>query len=103
MYGLIPIIILFILLAITFFLGKGAMLIAGYNTMSKKDKEKYDEKALCHFMGWIMLLLAISMVFPVFGELLQNNILPIIGFSFIVIVILFMIIYLYAGNRFKKY
>ena len=33
-------------LGILFALGKGAFLIAGYNTMSEKEKAKYDEKKL---------------------------------------------------------
>ena len=31
--------------------GHGSWLIAGYNTASKKEKEKYDEKKLCRVMG----------------------------------------------------
>ena len=30
--------------------GRGSWLIAGYNTASKKEKEKYDEKKLCLVM-----------------------------------------------------
>lgn len=41
-----------------FSLGKGAFLIAGYNTAPKREKEKYDEKALCRFMGKLMFALA---------------------------------------------
>ena len=35
--------------------GRGAWLIAGYNTMSKAEKETYNEKALCRFVGWLMI------------------------------------------------
>lgn len=32
-------------------LGKGSWLIAGYNTASEKDRQKYDEKRLCRVIG----------------------------------------------------
>ena len=35
--------------------GKGAFLIAGYNTMSRKERAKYDEKAWCRCTGKIVL------------------------------------------------
>lgn len=41
--------------------GHGAFLIAGYNTASKKEKEKYDEKKLCRVMGTGMLGITILM------------------------------------------
>ena len=46
-------------LAVTFLSGRGSWLIAGYNTSSKKEKEKYDEKKLCRVMGWGMAVIAI--------------------------------------------
>ena len=49
---------LFLVLGLTFSRGKGAFLIAGYNTASKAEKARYDEKALCRFMGKIMFALA---------------------------------------------
>ena len=44
---------LFVLLGILFSRGKGAFLIAGYNTASAAERARYDEKALCRFMGWV--------------------------------------------------
>ena len=51
-------ILLFLTLAAVFFRGKGAFLIAGYNTASPEEKANYDESALCHCMGRLMLALA---------------------------------------------
>ncbi len=42
---------LFVGLGVLFSKGKGAFLIAGYNTMSKEKKARYDKNALCRFMG----------------------------------------------------
>ena len=42
---------IFVALAVTFFTGHGSSLIAGYNTASKEEKAKYDEKKLCRTFG----------------------------------------------------
>ena len=45
-----------------FFLhGKGACLIAGYNTMSKKEQEQYDKDKLCRSTGYSMLIIRIAL------------------------------------------
>ena len=49
------IIVLFNVLGIYLSTGRGTFLIAGYNTMPKEEKEKYDAVALCKFMGKMML------------------------------------------------
>lgn len=50
---------LFFILAIVFFFGKGSWLIAGYNTASKENKAKYDEKKLCKVMSGCMGFIAL--------------------------------------------
>lgn len=45
-----------------FFLhGKGACLIAGYNTMSKKQQEQYDQGKLCRSAGYSTLIIGIAL------------------------------------------
>lgn len=55
---------LFAALSIVLLLGKGSWLIAGYNTASKEEKEKFDERKLCLVvgvgMGFIALLLFVT-------------------------------------------
>ena len=41
-----PLVLLFLILGILLWNGKGAFLIAGYNTSSKEEQSKYNEKAL---------------------------------------------------------
>ena len=50
--------------------GHGANLIAGYNTASKKVKEKYDEKKLCRVLGGGLLAIAFLLPFSVLGQAL---------------------------------
>lgn len=49
------VIALFGAMSILLLMGKGSWLIAGYNTGSKEEKAKYDEKKLCRSMGVMML------------------------------------------------
>lgn len=77
-------------------------MIAGYNTLPKAEKAKYDEKALCKATGKLIL----SSVFPIallaLGDLLQLNGLLIAGGVLLVILLVFGLIYLNTGNRYKK-
>lgn len=50
---------LFLAESIALFTGHGTWFIAGYNTMSPKEKEKFDEKKLCRVVGSGFLFLAV--------------------------------------------
>ena len=43
--------VLMALLSVYLLSGRGSFLIAGYNTSSKEEKAKYDEKKLCYTVG----------------------------------------------------
>ena len=79
--------------------------------LSKKDKEKYDDKTLFRFIGKVVLPMSLSI--PLSGlilfinrffsvgyinitALMSGNILLVIGF------IVFALIYVNTGNRFRK-
>jgi len=47
------------ILSIILLMGKGGFLIAGYNTMSKEKKKRYNEKKLCRIMGCGLSLITI--------------------------------------------
>lgn len=95
------IIIVFIGLGFVLMRGKGACLIAGYNTMPEDEKAKYDVIALCKFMGKMMFLFAFSMVFWVFSEILEQNWLFVVGIILFIGTMLFLLIYTNTKNRFK--
>ena len=46
-------------LSVVLLMGKGSFLVAGYNTASKKEKEKYDVKKLCRVVGGGLGVIAI--------------------------------------------
>lgn len=64
-------VLLFVILGILFFSGRGSALIAGYNTASPEEKSRYDEKALCRAMGGLMLALAACFVVMALSEVFQ--------------------------------
>jgi len=55
-------VVLFAVLAAVFFAGKGSFLIAGYNTASKAEQAKYDEKKLNRVMGAGMSMIALLLI-----------------------------------------
>ena len=52
----------FIILTIILLSGKGTFLIAGFNTLSKEEKQKYNKKAFSKQVGWFLLLIDIPIV-----------------------------------------
>ncbi|MBP2257725.1 DUF3784 domain-containing protein [Virgibacillus alimentarius] len=101
---LISIIIIgaFIILGIILLNGKGAFLIAGFNTMPEEEKEKYDTALMCKFMGKMMFALAFSMALMALSEALGIKSLFAVSFVLFIGITLFIVIYMNTGDRFKK-
>ena len=91
-----------LILSAVFFHGKGAFLIAGYNTAGPEARSKYDEKALCRFMGVLMLVLAGCMAVIVLSNLLENMALTWIGIALFFTSVLAGVIYANTGSRFRR-
>lgn len=53
------ILVIFALLSIIFLTGHGSGLIAGYNTSSREEQDKYDAKKLCRTAGGGMTVITI--------------------------------------------
>lgn len=53
---------LFVILTIVFLSGHGSEWIAGYNTASKEEKERYDKKKLCRVMGCGMAVISVMIL-----------------------------------------
>ena len=54
--------VIFAVFSIILLSGHGSWFISGYNTASKEEKEKYDEKKLCRTMGIGMSVIAILLL-----------------------------------------
>ena len=65
--------IIFAVLSIVLISGHGSWLISGYNTASKEEKAKYNEKKLCRTMGIGMSVIAILLlIMGVFENILPS-------------------------------
>jgi len=93
---------LLILLAVFLLNGKGAFLIAGYNTMGADKRATYDEKALCKAVGWMLIVLsALMFIFPL-ATFLEAMWLFWIAFILVFVLTIGFAIYANTGNRFRK-
>lgn len=86
-------VVLFAVLAIILLFGKGAFLIAGYNTASRAEKAMYDEKKLCRVMGSGMAALAIIMAISAsFGYDKPSWIMWLLPVGIILVVVIMLIL-----------
>jgi preprotein translocase subunit SecG len=93
---------LFIVLGIIFASGRGAGLIAGYNTSSTNEKAHTDEKKLLKAMSVFMFVLAGCFLVSALSEVFHVKLLIWIGQALFVVALITGLIYLNTGNRFRK-
>ena len=93
---------LFVVLGIIFATGKGANLIAGYNTASNKEKANTDEKKLLKAMAVFMFVLAGCFFVSALSQMFNVGSLIWIGQALFVAALIIGLIYLNTGDRFRK-
>ena len=92
--------VLMLLLAAYFFSGRGAMLISGYNTLPKAEREKYNIKELTRSMGIFSAIMAVLMAFILYsGMILDKTVWALAG---LIIVFVFTAGWIYYMNTNKK-
>lgn len=105
MIGVIVIVLTALLLigiSLPLLMGKGASLIAGYNTASPEEKARYDEKALCRFTGRLLLAIGLC-TFLLIPAVLFNMAWLGIAYALLATVLsVFGAVYCNTGNRFRK-
>ena len=91
--------LLFLALGVGFSRGKGQGLIAGYNTMSAREREKVDEKKLMRVMSGGMFSLAGCTAVSLVGML--TGICPLLyaGFSLFIAAIVVLVIRANIGTK----
>lgn len=85
--------VIFLVISIILLSGHGSWFISGYNTASKEEKAKYDEKKLCRTTGFGMAVIAVLiLVMGLFENVLPSGFvyisLGIVGVDCLVIIIL---------------
>ena len=96
------VVVLLAALGLIFSRGKGAFLIAGYNTASQEEKARYDKKALCRFMGRLMFAMAGCWAVVAAGTLLVRPRVYDLGIGLFLAVVFGGVIYANTGRRFRK-
>ena len=94
--------IIFIILAILSIVlisGHGSWFISGYNTASKEEKAKYDEKKLCRTMGIGMSIIAILLLIM---ELLENILPAFFIYVSLGIILVDVVVIIVLGNTLCK-
>lgn len=94
--------VLLVILGLVLLSGRGAFLIAGYNTASKEEKEKIDEKKLCKYVGKQMLLFAGCFLILMASDVLGKMWLLWLGLALLFGTVIGGVIYLNTGDRLKK-
>ncbi|MDR0347370.1 MAG: DUF3784 domain-containing protein [Coriobacteriales bacterium] len=89
-------------MAVVLLNGKGAFLIAGYNTMSAREKATYDERALCRSMGKLMLAVTLAIALVFVALLIDQSWLLYSGIALSVVLPLGYLVYANTGNRFRR-
>lgn len=94
--------VVFLLFGIMLSLGKWAFLISGYNMMSEEEKKKYNEKAMCKFMGKVAFSIAFCIILSMLSLYTNEKVLRDVAFIAIFLICIFAIIYLNVAKKFKN-
>ena len=95
---LLPLLIIGIILCC----GKGADLIAGFNTSSQAEKAKWNEKALCRGTGVLVLGITVCIEISLLGGILDRLLLVWGGIALVVLFVTCGLLYINKSKRFRK-
>lgn len=90
--------IIFLIIGISLFNGKGGWLIAGYNTLTNKEKEEYDKNALFKAVAWVCIVCCVLLLVMgylgnrVDSGILDENVMLVFAVIFIFAVVLSIVL-----------
>ena len=79
-----------------------AGIISGFSTMSKEKREKYDEKAVCRFVGWLLIVVCFGLFLIPIGYYFKIKWMVIFGRVFLIVSSIVGCIYVYTSKQFLK-
>lgn len=101
--------LLFLMMAIFLFNGKGKWLIAGYNTVPKEEKEQYDEKKLCRAVSLLCIICCVMLcVIAYIGYradlgMIKETAMPVVAMIALVVILTSVILVsVYINTKAKK-
>ena len=83
---------------------KTSGLIAGFNTASEEEKAKYDEEKLTKFVGNMLIVSSLILLFGGVLTLFISKPFLVMAISWVLFMMIIIagVIYMNTGNRFKK-
>ena len=91
-----------IIFGIVLICGKGADLIAGYNSLPSKEREKWNEQTLCRAVGILLLIMVGCIELIGVGAILDIMILEWTGCALLIIFTAGGLVYINKSKRFKN-
>lgn len=95
---MIYITIIFVVLTIVLLTGRGSFLVAGYNTLSEKEKEGFDKKKVSRQAGWLLLIIDIPIITLNILDYL-NKMKDIYAIITLIYIILAVVIYMLISSK----
>ena len=93
------VVVIFAIMTIVLLTGKGANLVAGYNTASKEEQEKYDAKKLSRTVGYGFVPITLIIL----GMALFDHVLPAsLAYVFLAFMIVDIIVIIFLCNTICK-
>lgn len=91
-----------VIMSIIMLTGRGADLIAGYNTLTEEEKNKFNTKALTRFIGGITLPIGLAFPTVALGGIFDLWWVPFLFVAFTLGLVIFAFIFINTGKRFRK-
>ena len=82
--------------------GRGANLVAGFNTLPKEEKDKFNTKFLCKFMGIMLLFLNLLINAMIICIAFNENVAAIVFGTAFGAAVIFIIYYMNHSKKFRK-
>ncbi len=97
-------IIFFVLLGISMLLrsGRGAILLNGYNIMSREKKARYKEQALCRYFGNVLLFADLYLILVLVAGIFEVTWLIILLTVILIVICIGTTINAYTNPQFRK-
>ena len=91
-----------IILGVIIRAGKGTFLISGYNTSTKKEKERYDEKALYNFVSNLLFFCSCVILIYLIAKTYNATAIKYLAMITLIITVMLASSYSNTKNRFLK-